>query len=183
MARRTRSSSESPPPGRRWVPPSQKALKGHPGLAYVVVDEIESDFIGLSISPWPTLDEWGRLRFGLGRARSIGTGRTELQRFLGRHRLPQGSADRPIRIGDVFAISLKEPVRANRIVEPAAWIRPPVYDISADARDAAKASFYSAVAPTLDPKTRAGARILALAEDRKTKRAPGRRRPQAGRRG
>jgi hypothetical protein len=149
----------------------------------VVVDEIESDFVGLSISPWPTLDEWGRLRFGLERARSIGTGRTELQRFLGRHRLPQKTADRPIRIGDVFAISLKEPVRVNRIAEPAAWIRPPVYDISADARDAAKASFYSAVAPTLDPKARADARILALAADRKAPRASGRRRPRAKRGG
>jgi hypothetical protein len=149
----------------------------------VVVDEIESDFVGLSISPWPTLDEWGRLRFGLARARSLGTHRAELQRFLGRHRLPQKGADRPIRIGDVFAVSVKEPVRVNRIVAPGTWIRPPVYDISADARDAAKASFYSAVAPTLDPKTRAGARILALAADRKTKPVSGRRKPKASRGG
>jgi hypothetical protein len=160
------------------VPLSQAPWKDRRRFAYVVVDEIESNLVGLSLSPWPTVDEWGRLRFGVERARSIGAGRAELQTFLRRHRLPRKGAERPLRIGDVFAVALREPAPTDQIADPTAWIDPPVYDVSADARDAAKASFYSAVAPTLDPK--ADAQVLALATKKKpTQASSGRRTKRA----
>ena len=136
-------------------------------LSYVVIDEIESGLVGLSVSPWPTIDEVGRLRFGAGRSRSVGASRDELERFLRKNRLPRAGSSRPLRIGDVFAMVLKEPVPVGELAAPADWVEPPLYDISPDARDAAKASFYSAVAPTLDPKAKGDAQILALATARK----------------
>ena len=36
--------------------------------------------------------------------------------------------------------------------DPADWLKAPVYDISADAREKAKEAFYAAVAPTLLPQ-------------------------------
>jgi len=133
----------------------------------VVIDEIESNFVGLSVSPWPVVDEVGRLRFGGGRSRSVGASRSELERFLSRHRLPRRGARRPIRIGDVFAIAVTEPLPDGEVADPATWIDPPVYDITVDARDAAKAAFYSAVAPTLDPKAKADRQIVDLATKKK----------------
>jgi len=65
-------------------------------------------------------------------------------------------------MGTVFAVSvddsdLPEPESDEEMREqaepeprhPGAWMKPPVYDITADARDKAKEAFYAAVAPTL----------------------------------
>lgn len=185
MSDPTPSPDQAPQPGHPWLPPSMKPWKERRPLTYVVIDEIESDFVGLSVAPWPTVDEVGRLRFGPGRPRSVGAARADLTRFVARHRLPRSGSRRPLRIGDAFAVAVKEPVPAGEVADPAAWIEPPVYDISPDARDAAKASFYSAVAPTLDPEARTDARILELAGERKsTQAAPSRsRRAPAARRG
>jgi hypothetical protein len=136
-------------------------------LSYAVIDDIESNFAGLSVSPWPTVDEVGRLRFGAGRSRSVGASRAELERFLARHRLPRKGARRPTRIGDVFAVSVKEPLPEDQVADPATWIEPPIYDITAEARDASKAAFYSAVAPTLDPKAKSDREIVDLATKKK----------------
>ena len=127
--------------GRSLGPPIRSAV--HPAavpedrrhFSYVVIDEIESSFVGLSVSPWPVVDEVGRLRFGPGRSRSVGASRSELERFLGRHRLPRRGARRPIRIGDVFAVAVTEPLPDGEVADPASWIDPPVYDITVDARD------------------------------------------------
>jgi hypothetical protein len=162
-----RSSSGSAPPGRRWTPESLRPWKERRRLAYVVIDEIESNFVGLSVSPWPTVDEVGRLRFGPGRSRSVGTTRADLERFLARHRLPRKGAKRRSRIGDVFAVAVREPPPEGQLAEPAGWMDPPVYDITVEARDAAKAAFYSAVAPTLDRERKADQEIVALAANQR----------------
>lgn len=141
-------------------------------LSYMVVDEIESGLVGLSVSPWPTVDDVGRLRFGAGRSRSVGAWRDELERFLRKNRRPRAGSSRPVRIGDVFAVVTKEPIPVGQLAGPSDWIEPPLYDISPDARDAAKASFYAAVAPTLNPKAKADAQILGLATSRKPTKSP-----------
>ena len=97
----------------------------------------------------------------------LGADADALERFLAQHRRPHELAERPLRVGDVFAVrpvpgafervraELEEQRRLDPFLDPASWIRPPVYDVSADAREAAKASFYAAVTPPLDPE-RAG---------------------------
>lgn len=139
-----------------WSPP---ALEGADpsGLSYLVVDEIEGSIVGLAVSDWPQTDEKGRVRFASPPV-LLGAEREAFERFLERHRRPPGG--RPLRIGDVFAARTRpaelrdadeaEP-RLEPVLDPEQWIEPPVYDVTADAREAAKVSFYSAVAPVLEP--------------------------------
>lgn len=138
-----------------WRPP---AIEGADpgGLSYVVVDEIEGSMIGLAVSDWPRLDEKGRLRFESDPV-LVGADRKALERFLAEHRRPRELADRGLRIGDVFAARTR-PVEADEaeprlepVVDPERWIEPPVYDLTEAAREAAKMSFYGAVAPALEP--------------------------------
>lgn len=143
---------------RLWAP---EGLRGRDpsGLTYVVVDEIEGGSVGLAASEWPRVDAEGRVRFGAPPV-LLGADRSSLERFLAEHRSPRELAERPLRIGDVFAVQarperLQEAEEAESRLEPVLapeeWIVPPVYDVTPDARDAAKASFYGAVAPMLDP--------------------------------
>jgi hypothetical protein len=158
------------PPGREpggpalppWQPPSLAGVAVEE-LLYVVVDELEGPSVGLAVSWWPRVDESGRVRFPDG-AWMLGADRQTFERFLAGHRRPRELADRPLRIGDVFAVrairdaldrlreELEEQRRLEPFLDPADWLRPPVYDITSDAREAAKASFYAAVTPTLGPR-------------------------------
>ena len=116
-------------------------------LAYIVVDELESDFVGLTINAWPTLDD-RRLRFDLERSRSVGSTKQGLHAFLARHRTPRKVADRAAphrrRVRMQGSGSLSRRVRSPT---PAGGWFPPITDISAEAREAAKLAFFSAVAP------------------------------------
>jgi hypothetical protein len=158
--------AESREPGGSWLPPPRErdgerdvrpwrppALDGVElaGLSYAVVEEILGDSVGLSVAPWPVVDRQGRLRFGGPAPVLRGTSRRALESFLADHRLPAASADRPLRIGDVFAVraAVREPA-ADGPLDLAA-VDPPVHDVTADAREQAKTSLYAAVAPTLDP--------------------------------
>ena len=160
---------------RRWQPSTLKGLGGDASaLSYLVVDEIVGGSVGLVLSGWPDADDKGRLRFG-GRPRMLGADGAVLQRFLEEHRLPDGVAARPVRIGDAFAIRVRPDVlgevsdelaaqtRLEPLLDPGAWIEPPVYDVTAEAREAAKAAFYAAVTPTLTP--RQAAEFAGPAED------------------
>ena len=133
-------------------------------LSYVVVDEIVEDAVRLSVSRWPHVDERGRLHFsGSERARVVRASLRALSEFLeasvGRR------AARGLRMGTVLAAAVDdsalpaaesdEEVREGAALEPrdpADWLKAPVYDISADAREKAKEAFYAAVAPTLPPR-------------------------------
>jgi hypothetical protein len=131
-------------------------------LSYVVVDEIVEDAARLSVSSWPRVDERGRLHFErTERARSVRADVKELRRFVSSHRA-SGRGAVPLRMGTVLAVTvddsvLPEPESDEEMREqaepepphPGAWMTPPVYDISADARDKAKEAFYAAVAPTV----------------------------------
>lgn len=154
------ASTVARPAGRAWAP---AGIEPSPRLRYLVIDEIVGAVVGLALCPWPSIDEQGRLRFSVG-AQTLGAGRDELQRFLASHRRPPETATRPIRIGDVFAVEvipaalaevgeqLREQRRLEPLLAPADWIEPPLVDLTATAREAAKISFYAAVAPTLAPE-------------------------------
>jgi hypothetical protein len=149
--------------GRPWAPRSLSRLKDTSGLFYVVVDEMDERSVRLSVSPWPVVDKYGRLRFHLlGETLQVGAPRRALQLFLNTHRLPSKGAKRPLRIGDVFAVRGKGSIPATDFPRPEDWMQVPVHDITADAREAAKASFYAAVAPTLRPQLDRA--VIALAQ-------------------
>jgi hypothetical protein len=146
---------------RIWVPSGLGRRKDLAVLAYVVVDELESALVGLTVSPWPTLDAKGRLHFDLERARAIGATKRTLEAFLAKHRTPRKVARRPLRMGDAFACRVKEPLQDGELVEPELWMVPPITDISAQAREAAKVAYYSAAAPIAG--ARADREVVALA--------------------
>src|SRR5215212_5201559 len=119
------------------------------GLRYMFVDEIVGPVVGLALYEWPGVDEKGRLRFR-GSAQLLGAGTADLQHFLVTHRRPKDAVVRPVRIGDVFGVdvnsdalaSVGEVLEEQRRLEPllpvSMWIVPPVYDLTAEARDIAK---------------------------------------------
>lgn len=137
---------------RIWVPTGLGRRKDLSSLAYVVVEEMESDFVGLTVGPWPTVDEKGRLHFELNRSLTVGARKRTLQAFLGKHRTPTKIARRPLRIGDVFACAVKASVPDGELLSPDEWMLPPITDISTQAREAAKVAFFAAAAPLARPK-------------------------------
>ncbi len=119
-------------------------------LSYLVVDEIVGDAVDVSVSPWPGVDDRGRLIFPDEPARTARAEAEALRRYLARD-LP-GRA--PLRTGDVFAArvsptGLRE--AGERLLPPSAWLRRPVQDLREPARDKAKEAFFAAVTPTLTP--------------------------------
>jgi hypothetical protein len=114
-------------------------------LAYIVVDELHEGIAGLVITPWPRVDGKGRLVFeSEDEARRVAAPAAALEALLSQERQPVvnvGAADlealqeRAVQIGDVFAACVHgEPANGD----PAAWIRRPVLDITAPARELAK---------------------------------------------
>jgi hypothetical protein len=120
--------------------------------AYVVVDEIVGDAVGLAIHPWPRADHEGRLRFRqAGDGRFCGVDRKELQAFLDKCRegeMDEALARRPVTIGDVYAATVTSTAARAK---PAKLLGEPVVDVTIDAREAAKVAFYGAVAAPLKP--------------------------------
>ena len=126
-------------------------------------------------------------------ARLVAAAADALSAFLAEHRKVAGErveglsenqrrelVERPVRIGDAFAVRVdrkaletleevsnsdKGPFRLKdeHLANPQSWMEPPVHDISGEAREAAKASFYGAVAPVLDPTVDAD--VVALARN------------------
>lgn len=125
-------------------------------LSYIVVDELTDDNAGLIVADWPVLDRRGRLRFP-GLSWRVGATQQALDRFLAEHRVvtaqtaePESVRRRPLRIGDAFAATTSRGRgRMAAAPKPARWLKPPVYDVTSDARDAAKAALYGAVAPVM----------------------------------
>jgi hypothetical protein len=131
-----------------WAPGELPVQPG--GLSYIVLEEILGDAIGLAVSDWPEVDASGRLRFATP-ARLAGVDGSWLEQQLIEHRKPADIADRPLRIGDVFAVADVElgiaPGQSELTITR--WT-PPLYDLTAEARAAAKIALYGAVAPVLD---------------------------------
>jgi hypothetical protein len=119
-------------------------------LTYAVIDERDQPNGRLSfvLSGWPRLDDLGRVRHQHDRLVEVAVPEGAWQAMLAERRIPEVLRDRPARIGDAFGVML-ERRNARQLLHPIG----PVVDITADARDAARAAFYSAVASPLDPST------------------------------
>jgi hypothetical protein len=146
-----------------WRPPGLTRVTTD-DLLYVVVDEMVDTAVGLRVSPWPWIDSRGRVRFPRDGTRAeIGMGLRALHAFVARHRrvdgrrpgnYPEPLRRRRLAIGDVFALrrAPTAPWPPPDDTPPEAWIAPPVWDLTAHARELAKAAFYAAVAPTVGPE-------------------------------
>jgi hypothetical protein len=97
-----------------------------------------------SVSEWPRLDREGRLRWASGPFELVDSER-EVQGIVDAARGEAGitAPDRPIRVGDAFLVRGVPDERGS--LSRASL----VLDISAAARDAARAALYGAVASTL----------------------------------
>jgi hypothetical protein len=125
-------------------------LSGH---RYAMIDELDPSTALLALWPWPGV-EGGRVIFADEDA-VVGVDAQALRDFLSEHRLPPALAGRELRTGDAFAIRVKDGADLERhdvTRDPTLWIEPPVYDVTADARRAAKVAFYSAVTEPLRPE-------------------------------
>lgn len=134
------------------------ALAARSELEYIVVDEIEEAVATVICEPWPALDDRGRLRFGGEESRvRAEVDVDELQRTLRRRRPVRGAADpedaalreRALRVGDVFCARVKRDLLALAPGDPASWLLDPIIDVTAAARQQAKAQYFAAVGPVL----------------------------------
>lgn len=138
-----------------WVP---RVLDGFPpemllALTYVQLDEQEANGeLSFVLSHWPRLDDLGRVRHSEGEDDDVdvGVASDEWVAMLSERRLPEVLRDRAPHIGDTFAMMLTRRTR-GAMLDPVG----PVYDVTADARDAAKAAFFGAVSQPLADEVRA----------------------------
>jgi hypothetical protein len=113
-------------------------------LTYAVLDERDADDLSFVLTPWPHLDALGRVRHRRDDAVEVCVDAPAWAALLAERRIPEVLRERPQRIGDAFAVLLTSADQPD-LLAPAG----PVVDITADARDAARAAFYGAVASPL----------------------------------
>jgi|GEM_PF-6337391 len=124
---------------------------------YVVVEEVLEDSVGIVVSPWPRVDERGGLEFPPEEERreALVDRKTFERRLAERGVVAYEMAfvdraplqNRPLASGDVFAIETDLPGEHGDLRELGAdWIRGDVVDVTAVARDAAKAAMFAALA-------------------------------------
>ena len=110
---------------------------------YVVIDEIVEDTVTFEAWPWPTIDPETRfLSFDLSQAKRKTVDRDKLQAAVNQRRAERdqsATADRPLRIGDVFE------VRATKIRNPDTWDS--VIDDTRRKRREAQAALHAMAAP------------------------------------
>lgn len=125
---------------------------------YMVVDDLDGGVIICEFSSWPALDADGRLAFE-GRPWRLGRPLDEVQTLVDRFRTAnrQPAPDRPLRVGDVFAV--RGPKRGARSFRGVTDL----LDISAAARTAAKAALYGAVAESMEIEQVAAVALDAVA--------------------
>ena len=166
-ARRPVSWLPGPPPdlplkGRRWRPDAIGTISTA-RLRYVVVDELFADTAELSISSWPVVDPLGRLRFPDEPTAHVEVDARRMQTFLRRNRMPRKAVGRVLRAGDTFGITVRArelaaflkvhessetPERERaRMLDPKTWewLEPTIFDITSQAKEAAKLSYYAAL--------------------------------------
>ncbi len=110
---------------------------------YVVIDEIVETTVTFEAWPWPSIDAATRfLSFDLTKTKRRTFDRDALQRIVDAGRRQQDmspSADRPLRIGDVFEVT------AKKIRDPRTWTS--VVDDTRRQRKAAQAALHAMAAP------------------------------------
>jgi hypothetical protein len=112
-------------------------------LTYAAIDDRDQPNGQLSfvLSGWPRLDTLGRVLHQRDTLVEVAVPERNWQAMLAARRIPEVLRDRPPRIGDAFGVML-ERLNARQLLHPIG----PVVDVTADARDAARAAFYGAVA-------------------------------------
>jgi hypothetical protein len=163
-----RTSPAAEVQGRAWRPSTIRGIAAG-RLRYAVVDEVFGELAELSLSGWPVLDALGRLRFPEAATAHLEVDASRMRTFLRRHRMPRKEAGRFLRTGDAFAFVVRRRAleaflfgarsstastdERRKMLEPAnwGWLVPPVYDVSLEAREAAKLSYNAALTGPLSP--------------------------------
>jgi hypothetical protein len=135
-----------------WVPYTVHGPRGgkrtkvdvQPSDCYASVDDVADGMVVFSVSNWPRLDREGRLYWDINPFELV-VPEQEVQAIVDAGRAEAGvtAPGRPIRVGDAFLL--------RGLPDEQASLRRAslVLDISAAARDAARAALYGAVASTL----------------------------------
>jgi hypothetical protein len=157
-----------------WRPPSLRRREDLESFVYVVVEEEIDGTMGLVVAEWPEGGTGGP-RFHEQGEVELAVDREALQRRLSERKVPAPAAmndeimaelrNRRVEAGDVFAVQSVgafSPEADPEELRDCAWIDEAL-DITADAREAAKAKMYEALTSPLDPRI---ARRLAAAEER-----------------
>lgn len=114
-------------------------------LTYVVLDEREADGdLSFVLTPWPHLDQLGRVRHQRDKAVVVAINAAQWQDLMEQRREPEVLRERAPKIGDAFAVMMARRSRRDLLAP-----RGPIVDVTADARDAARAALYGAIAPPL----------------------------------
>jgi hypothetical protein len=160
LPRRQRASEEStgaaPAAARIWGrgPLGEEVGAAH---SYVVVEEVDDGNVTLVVAPWPEVDPEGcGLSFAPEEDRAAAVAdRASLQAALRERttlleygeRAEPDLAEREIAAGDVFAIELAGELPADGDLrdEGAGWIAGPIVDVTALARNVAKAAMLAAL--------------------------------------
>ena len=129
-------------------------------LSYIVVDDLDKEAAGLVVTPWPRVDELGRLHFGdEDDAYHVAVDVSEFGALLRERREPivrfeldeekrEELLNRRLAIGDVFVARLAKRFRRTP-VDPAKWMHGEVLDITGIARAVAKGQTAAALAGVL----------------------------------
>jgi hypothetical protein len=141
------------PQARRWQPytvhgpdaEDRRSVEVRDGDRYVSIDDVADGLVVAEVSSWPVLDREGRLHWDTD-PRELVTPLPRMQDDVTAARERWGiiAPDRPLRVGDVFLV--RGLTRRHRHLTRVEL----VLDVSAAAREAAKAALYGAVASTLD---------------------------------
>jgi hypothetical protein len=146
---KSRRTVVMPPRNEPWLPSvlAHVAPAVVAALTYAVIDERDQPdgLLSIVLWRWPRLDDLGRVRHQRDRFVEVAVPAGDWQVMLAERRVPEVLRDRPPRIGDAFGVML-----ARRDVRHLLAPIGPVVDVTADARDAARAAFYGAVASPLD---------------------------------
>ncbi|HEY2714859.1 MAG TPA: hypothetical protein VGI73_01410 [Solirubrobacterales bacterium] len=154
-----------------WRPPSLHHREKLDHLAYVVVEEEIDGTMGLVVAHWPSGGR-GAPRFRDDGEFEVAVDREELQRRLAERRVPE-AADLPdavaaelrsrrVEVGDVFAIEVLGELSPDDDWRNCEWVGETI-DLTAEAREAAKAKMYEALTPELDK--RMAKRLIADAKE------------------
>jgi hypothetical protein len=144
-----------------WQPASLQGRDDLEDFAYVIVEEEIDETLGLVVAEWPDGGR-GAPRFHDKGEFELAVDREEMQRHLVDRQMPQAEVPdavleelrrREIRVGDVFAIKPVEPLAPEDPdqVQTAEWMGETL-DLTAEAREAARAKTYEALTPPLDPE-------------------------------
>jgi hypothetical protein len=149
----TKSAAAFKPLGEFWIPYTVHGTKGgrrgrveiQADDRYVSVDDVAGGIVVLDVSAWPLLDREGRLYWDTDPFELV-MSHVDAQAIVDAARRDARitAPDRPIRVGDAFL------VRGLTDEHPSLAQASLVLDITAAAREAAKAALYGAVASTLD---------------------------------